>query len=358
MMARETGSGPAVNPVLVEVLRGDVVESRHRGAVAVVDADGQPVLTLGDTATPVYPRSAIKILQALPLVESGAADAWGFTDAELALACASHNGEPRHAATAAAMLAKLGLDADDLGCGTHWPTRKASSAALNRAGEKPSALHNNCSGKHAGMLAVAKQLGLPLAGYTETSHPVQQLARDAIGALTGVDMEAAPCGRDGCSVPTWALPLPALALGFARVAAAAAGQPAGLPPARAAACARLFRAATANPFMVAGTGRYCTAVMQLAPGRVFVKLGAEGVYCGAVPERGWGIAVKCDDGAERGASAIMTALLQKTGLVAPGQYAEIPGMDLTLKNLNGYRVGEIRFAPALAGAGLPPARVG
>src|SRR6185295_10373924 len=148
------------NPVLVEALRGALTESRHRGAVAVVDADGAAVLALGDVAQPVYPRSAVKPLQALPLVESGAADRYGFGDEELALACASHGGEPPHIAVAARMLSRAGLDVGALECGTHWPTQQSSAQALARAGAAPSALHNNCSGKHAGFLCVACAAGV------------------------------------------------------------------------------------------------------------------------------------------------------------------------------------------------------
>ncbi|HSG96107.1 MAG TPA: asparaginase, partial [Afifellaceae bacterium] len=204
------------NPILVEVTRGNRVESRHRGAIAVFDADGRCVGSAGDIDEPVYPRSAVKAIQALPLVESGAADAFGYGDRELALAQASHGGEPDHVAVAAAMLHAAGLDESALRCGAQWPTHNASAAALRAAGEKPSALHNNCSGKHAGFLAVASHNGFPADGYIDPDHPLQQMVREVMESLTGAAHTADRRGIDGCSIPTYAAPLAALATGFAR----------------------------------------------------------------------------------------------------------------------------------------------
>src|SRR4051794_13566103 len=178
------------NPVLVEVLRGALIESRHRGAVAVVDAGGATVLALGDVARPVYPRSAVKPLQALPLVESGAADKYGLGDKELALACASHGGEPAHVEVASRMLARAGLDAGALECGAHWPNHQPSSQALARAGGAPSALHNNCSGKHSGFLCVACAAGAEHRGYVKPEHLVQREVRGALESLTGAGLSA------------------------------------------------------------------------------------------------------------------------------------------------------------------------
>ena len=279
------------NPVLVEVLRGALVESRHRGAVAVVDADGATVLALGDVAPPVYPRSAVKPIQALPLVESGAADRYGFGDEELALACASHGGEPAHVEVAQRMLARAGLDVGALECGTHWPTHQPSTQALARSGGAPSALHNNCSGKHAGFVCVACAAGVDHRGYVAADHLVQREVRAALEDLTGTALAEERCGIDGCAIPTWAVPLTALAHAFARF-----GTGRGLAPERAKAAARLRAACAAQPYYVAGTGRFCTEIMKRFGARVLVKTGAEGVFCGALPEQGLGIALKCDDG--------------------------------------------------------------
>jgi L-asparaginase II len=195
------------NPALVEVMRGAMVESRHHGAVAVVDTDGATVFALGDVTQPVYPRSAVKAIQALPLIESGAADQYGFGDEELALACASHGGEPRHVEVASRMLARLGLHGAALECGAHWPSHQASTQGLAREGRAPSALHNNCSGKHAGFICVACAAGIDHRGYVAATHTVQREVRAALEGLTGVGLSEDQCGIDGCSIPTFAVPL-------------------------------------------------------------------------------------------------------------------------------------------------------
>ncbi|MER8780976.1 asparaginase [Mesorhizobium sp. M1006] len=294
------------NPVLVEVLRGAIVESAHRGAVAVFDADGKPVWEIGDTAQPVFPRSAVKAIQALPLVESGAADAYGFGDRELALACASHSGEPPHVELARAMLAKAGLDETALECGAHWPSSHGATLALARAGRVPNALHNNCSGKHSGFLCTCVHSGIAHRGYVKAGHASQEMVREAMQAVTGAAHDADHRGTDGCSIPTYAVPLRSFALGFARMATGA-----GFEPVRARAAKRLLSACMAEPFFVAGTGRSDVAMMDAAPGRIFVKGGAEGVFCAALPELGLGIALKCDDGAGRAAEVMVAAVLAK-----------------------------------------------
>jgi L-asparaginase II len=294
------------NPVLVEVTRGAVVESAHRGAVAVFDADGKSVFEIGDTSRPVFPRSAVKAIQALPLVESGAADAYGFGNRELALACASHSGEPSHVELAQAILAKAGLDKTALECGAHWPSSHDATIALARAGGSPNPLHNNCSGKHSAFLCTCVHAGIAHHGYVKAGHPFQEMVRDAMQAVTGAAHNVDHCGTDGCSIPTYAVPLKSFALGFARMATGR-----GFAPQRAQAAKRLLSACMAEPFLVAGTGKADVALMQAAPGRIFVKTGAEGVYCAALPELGLGIALKCDDGAGRAAEVMIAAVLAK-----------------------------------------------
>jgi len=333
------------DPVLVEVLRGAVVESRHRGAVAVVDADGASVLALGDIDRPVFPRSAVKALQALRLIETGAADRYGLTDQELALACASHNGEPGHVATAQAMLARIGLDATALRCGAHPPMHMPSLVALCRAGVEPSALHNNCSGKHAGFLCLACALGADPRGYLEPDHPVQREVKATIESVTGATLGDDCRGVDGCSVPTWAVPLKHLALGFARL-----GTGHGLAPERAKAAARLRAACATHPWHVAGTGRFCTEVMQRLGARAFVKVGAEGVYLGTLPEAGLGIAVKCDDGGARAAEVVMAALIMRFGKLSEAERAAVDHLVRpTLRNWNGIAIGALRPTAILVG---------
>jgi len=332
------------SPVLVEVIRGSLLESEHRGRVAVIDADGNAVLRLGDVARPVFPRSAVKPLQALPLVETGAADRFGFGDEELAVASASHAGEPAHVALVERMLGRAGLDAAALVCGAHPPIHAPSAQALARSGREPSALHNNCSGKHAGFLCVACAMEANPAGYADPAHPVQRAVKAAIEGIAGVALEDRSRAIDGCSVPTWALPLEKLAHGFARF-----GTGRGLDPHRAQAAARIRAACAANPYLVAGTGRFCTRVMAHFGGRVLVKGGAEGVLCGALPEAGLGIAVKCDDGAARAAEVVMAALISRLlALDDADRGALAPLVQPGLRNWNGVEVGVMRPSDLLA----------
>ena len=341
------------NPVLVELQRGDMVESVHAGAFAVLDADGGVRLAVGDIDRPVYPRSAVKMLQALPLVESGAAERLGLTDAELALACASHNGEPAHAETAASMLAKAGVDASVLECGAHWPYHEASARHLAASGGEPIALHNNCSGKHSGFVCLAclmtggADLRGFLQGYVRPEHSVMREVTAALESTTATRLAdgAAPRGTDGCSIPTYGVPLRQLALAFARW-----GTGVGLRPGQAQAAARLRQAVAAAPFMVAGSGRFDTVVMERFSGRVFCKVGAEGVYCAALPELGLGVAVKMDDGnTARAVEVVMASLLEALLPVAEDADAEfLRGLGrLVLRNWNGIEVGQLRASPAL-----------
>ena len=292
------------NPVLVEVTRGPRIESRHRGAIAVVDADGRRFASIGDIETPIFPRSAVKPIQGLPFVESGAADAYHFGDVELALACASHGGEPRHVAGVTAMLAAAGLEANALECGASWPANEDARIALAKSGGGPTAVHDNCSGKHTGFLATAIHAGWDHRGYVAHDHPVQQGVHDALADLTGAELDERARGVDGCSIPTYAIPLEKLARGFARFVTGA-----GLSPDRASAARQLIRACQAEPFLVAGTGRFDTDAMTQFGSRLLVKVGGEGVFCAGFPELGLGVAVKCDDGAGRGAEMIMASVI-------------------------------------------------
>ncbi len=302
------------NPVLVNTLRGDVVENRHRGAIAVCDPRGRVMHGWGDIDRLVYPRSAIKTLQALPLIETGAADHFSLDQAELALACSSHGGEPGHTRAVHAWLARVGLDDDALECGPHAPLHVKSAEALLLDRVTPGRIHNNCSGKHAGMLTTAKFLGEETRGYIEREHPAQQRWFDALGEMAGVDMRQLPCSRDGCGIPVVAMPLHSIATAFARVAA-----PDGLPAGRADAIARLADAIGANPFMVAGSGRLCTEVMQLTGRRLLVKTGADGVFTAALAEKGIGIALKIDDGSREAAEVALLAVLRYLGALHPDE---------------------------------------
>jgi L-asparaginase II len=347
-----------MNPQLVEATRGGIVESAHRGALAIVDAHGAVHTALGDTARPVFARSAIKVLQALPLVTSGAADAFKLNDEELALACASHNGEARHVATAAGVLAKAGLDAAALECGAHWPQHEVAQRELGASGSVLTALHNNCSGKHAGFLCVgclmARAQGRDarafVRGYVHAEHPVMREVSAALQAATDCELSNAPTGTDGCSIPTFGIPLTQLALAFARVATGV-----DLSAERARAAQRLRMAVAKAPFFVAGTGRFDTRVMQRLGERVFCKVGAEGVYCAALPQQGLGVAIKIDDGNNaRAAEVVMAAVIEALVRLSDDERSFMRAFsDLTLKNWNSIVVGALRATAALRQE-LPP----
>ena len=331
------------NPVTVEVLRGNLVESRHRGMAVVMDGAGDVVFSAGDVDGGVFPRSACKAMQALPLVESGAADAYGFGDRELAFACASHSGEDAHVQLAASMLAKAGKDVETLECGAHWSSDQKTIIHQARTLEKPSALHNNCSGKHSGFICTCVHTGMETKGYVDYDHPLQAEIRATMESLTGAAIGHDNCGVDGCSIPTYAIPLKGLAHGFAKMVT---GQ--GLEQARAKASRRLIDACMAQPFYVAGTGRTCTKLMEIAPGQIFAKTGAEGVFVAALPQQGIAMAVKCEDGTTRAAEAMIAALLARYfEKDSSEQQALLSMANRSLKNWNGIHVGDIRVTTRL-----------
>jgi L-asparaginase II len=326
------------NPILIEQTRGAFVENRHRGAFVVCDADGTVIASAGDIARPVFPRSAIKSIQALAMFTSGAAEKFGLSDRELALACASHHGEDVHALGVAGFLNHVGLTAADLECGAHQPSNAKSRETLRDEGLKPSQLHNNCSGKHSGMLSVALALGAPTAGYVEREHAVQREVRRVVETVIGETLSVDRCGRDGCSIPTWAAPLSAFARGFARMAT---GQ--GLPDPMPAAARRIFDAATSNPLLVAGTGHFDTQVMEAFAGRVMQKGGAEGVQCGAIRDRGWGYALKIDDGNMQASVTAAAELLATLARPDEEQLAVLaPFRTPVIRNVRDFDVGEMR----------------
>ncbi len=325
-------------PVLVEATRGDLVESSHRGSVAVVDAGGKVVLSLGDIDRPVYPRSAIKPLQALPLLETGAAEAFGLGDVELALACASHGGTARQARCVAEWLGRVGLTEADLACGCQSPSHGDSRKAMIRSGAVPTALHNNCSGKHAGMLTTAVHCGDVPKGYLASGHPVQQRVFDALTETCDVDVRGATAGIDGCGIPVVAMPLSAIARGMARFAS-----PVSASERRVAATTRLRQAMAAEPELVAWDGHLVTDVLRTTNGRVIVKNGAEGVFCAALPALGLGVALKIADGASRAAEvAIMGTLVRLGALQDAEQQALAERLRVPLRNWAGTLVGSLR----------------
>jgi L-asparaginase II len=331
------------NPVLVEITRGNRVESFHRGLVAVVDGAGKTVFSAGDIETPVFPRSACKAMQALPLVESGAADAYGFGAKELALASSSHSGEPEHVALAASMLRAAGRDEATLECGAHWSFEQAVLIDQVRSLDRPTALHNNCSGKHAGFICACCHTGQDPKGYVTYEHPLQAEIRDTMRDLTGAFVGEETCGVDGCSIPTYAVPLKAFAHGFAKMTT---GE--GISALRAKASRRIMDACMTEPFYVAGTKRTCTRLMQAAPGRIFAKTGAEGVFCAAIPELGIAMAIKCEDGATRAADTMVAGVLARFFKDNDEIHERLFGIaNHTMRNWNGIEVGTVRLGEVL-----------
>jgi L-asparaginase II len=325
------------NPILIEITRGELVESVHTGALAVSRPNGELLLSIGNIHRPVYPRSAVKAFQAIPVFETGAADALEFSDADIALACASHSGTEAHVSRASDILSRAKLSERDLGCGAHMPMGEETMRRLLQSGTVPNQLHNNCSGKHAAMVGTCAHCGNPVAGYTDVTHPHQQRIAQVLADVMGDGFDARCYGIDGCSAPNWAVPLKDLANGFAKLAT---GE--GLSKDRAKISQRIMRACWAAPEMVAGPGRLDTTVMTELPGRVFTKTGAEGVYCGAFPELGLGFALKIDDGNPRASMAVAEWLIRHLIPAAPAFDALGP-----MKNWRGTRVGDIRTAEAL-----------
>lgn len=323
---------------MAELWRGGRVESRHLGHAAIVDGSGALVEGWGEPGTVIYPRSSCKMVQALPLIESGAADAAGLTDRHLALACASHNGAAIHTEAVADWLSGLGLAEADLRCGPQWPDDRAANAALVCAGAEPCQIHNNCSGKHAGFLTLGRHLA---AGpeYIDPDHPVQRAVRQAFEEVT--DEPTPGYGIDGCSAPNFACTVTGLARAMARFAAADEGD------ARGRAMVRLRRAMVAHPELVAGEGRACTALMRAMDG-VAVKTGAEAVFVAIVPQKRLGIAVKIADGGTRAAELAIAALLVRLGVLDPAHPATRSYLDAPVLSRRGLLAGAFRAA-----AGFP-----
>lgn len=336
---------------LVEVWRGPIIESLHRGHLVAVDGDGKTVAELGAPETVTFIRSSAKPFQAIPLITSGAADRFGFTDQEIAIGCGSHSGEPTHVETVQSMLKKIGLNKDALKCGVHEPFSVEVARELAMKQQSPSVLQNNCSGKHAGMLAVAKHLGAPLESYDDPSHPVQQLILQIVSNFSAVPVDQIVIGTDGCAAPVFGLPVRAMALMYARLV----NPTTDFAPALKDAGRRIVNTMIHFPEMVGGsTGRLDTEMIQAGNGRLISKIGAEGVYTiGVLPCADWpnglGLALKVEDGDDRRARppAVIEALrqlgvLHGSEITALATYAPTP-----ITNRRGERVGEARAAFSL-----------
>ncbi|MCG8491412.1 MAG: asparaginase [Sneathiellales bacterium] len=332
---KKVDASSSVSPLMVNISRGSMVESRHQVTAVISDAHGKILKSYGETDRPVYLRSAIKPLQALPLVESGAADAFNLTSKEISLACASHTGEDIHVEAVLDWLRKIGRTIDDLECGSHWPTYRPAERALAAAGKTPTTAHNNCSGKHTGFLTTSVHLNEDHKGYINLDHPVQKRLVKVLEDFTDLDLSGAPVGIDGCSIPTLGIPLSNAALAIARFA-----NPEKLSEERAAACKKIQAAIAEQPEMIAGSDRLCTALNRSAKGKVIAKVGAEGVYLAALPESGLGIAMKAQDGNTRGVEIALGQLLEELGIMTEEMHREMDEFVLpTYKNWNDIEVG-------------------
>lgn len=322
-------------PISVSVGRGAVPESSHLVHAVVADRSGA-VASWGDARYPTMPRSAIKSIQLLPMIRSGAADAWAVSDDEIALAASSHGAESDHVARVRSWLDRIGCSEADLECGPTPPLTASAAVALHQSGTTPSAVHNCCSGKHTGFLTVARHLGVPTAGYLDPDHPVQQAVTASIEEMTGTSMSGLTPGIDGCGIPVWTLPLEQLATGMARLA-----DPHDLPDDVADAARRTVAALTPpdRAWLVSGTGRAETIIAAHATEPIVSKGGAEGVFMGCLPSRGIGFACKAQDGSLRGVESATAALLTHLGAMEPND--ELPR---SVHNSRGEIVGQISVA--------------
>lgn len=338
---------------LVEVTRGEITESVHYGAFCIADRGGQLLAQAGDPKYVTFPRSSLKPFQALPFIEQGGAEHFGLTGEEIAILCASHAGTALHTSVLEGMHQKIGAHEEDLSCGVHWPYDKNTREAMMLAGQSPTAFHHNCSGKHTGMLALAKLLDAPLKDYLNLQHPVQVTVRETIGEFSGIEPKRMPVGIDGCSAPVYGMSMEKMAQAVAKMA-----DPTGLEPKRKAACQLITSTMTINPVMVAGPGQFDTDLMSVTKGKVFSKGGAEGyLIIGVLPDAihknspGIGIAIKISDGDARGrarASVGLTILeamgvLDQNDLERLDSYGNVP-----VRNWRKLEVGEVRSVFSLA----------
>jgi L-asparaginase II len=330
-------------PILVEVRRGAIVESWHRGAIVVAEPDGKVITRLGDDALITSTRSTIKPIQAIPFITSGAADHFSVDERELAIVCASHEGEPIHTETVAGMLGRAGLDESALRCGAHAPYSLDTAKSLEAAGRPFTQLHNNCSGKHTGMLMTAVLRGLPLDDYVSAEHPVQREIVSTFARMADLD-ENLPAAIDGCSAPTFGVPLRSLAIAFARLV-----NPSVEDSAAAGAVHRIVAAMINHPEMVGGTkGRFDTELLRAGHGKLICKVGAEAAYsiavlpCERFP-RGAGIAFKMEDGSYRGLGPAVVETLAQLGVLTDDEVRQLATYHRPLiENRRGQNVGEVR----------------
>ena len=330
--------------ILAQVIRGETVESIHRGHLIVVDGDGKMLHSLGNPETVTFWRSSAKAFQAIPFLRNGAADRFGYTEKEIALACGSHSGEKIHVETAAKMLERINLTEADLLCGAHFPFDEERTAEMMKAGEEPTQLHNNCSGKHAAMLAFCRHANADIKTYEQLEHPLQKAILECVAEFTDVPAGAIKIGIDGCAAPNFAVPISAMAKAFARLVS----PPPNFDEATKNACHRIVAAMINFPEMIGGSIRLDTMLMQAASGKLISKIGAEGVFSAAVLPcekypKGLGIAFKIEDGDDKRARAVVSVeLLRQIGIFDTETLAEIS--PIQMKNRRGDWVGKVEAA--------------
>jgi L-asparaginase II len=319
-----------MNPVLVEVYRGNVLESFHRGVVCVVNNKGEITFSLGDVEQLCYPRSAMKLLQVIPFIVDGGMQKFGITLEEIAIMCGSHNAEPEHLRVVNSILQKIGLEKDALQCGPQYPSSKRDANLLIKADEKPQHIHNNCSGKHAGMLAACVLNGWSTENYINPQHPLQQRILDICSLMYEYPKEKMAIALDGCSAPIFSVPVYNQALGFKNLVTNTQFDQ-NIQDA----CAIIVKAVSAYPFMVAGTGRYCTDMMNITAPKIIGKTGAEGIFCMTFTEQQLGVCIKIDDGKMLPQYNVAQALIEASGLISKGDYAPLhPYAAAEIKNFN------------------------
>ncbi len=327
-----------MNPILVEVYRNKVLESFHRGVVCVVDRNGNIIYSEGDIQQICYPRSAMKLIQVMPLLELGGMERFGFTLEEIAVMCGSHNAEPEHLRVVNSILQKIGLDKENLKCGPQYPTSKRDADELIRKSEKPHHIHNNCSGKHAGMLALCKLLDLEIDDYLNPNHPIQTLILQYVEEMYEYPKEKMVTALDGCSAPIYSIPIYNQALAFKNIV-----NTDSYSTERRFACDTIVQAMSTYPFMVAGSKRYCSDMMKVCGSRIIGKTGAEGLFCMSLLQEQIGVCIKIDDGKMLPQYNVAQALVEATGIYNEEILQPLNNYKRAeLNNFNKFVTGEIK----------------
>lgn len=335
-----------MNPILVEVYRGGLLESFHRGVVCVVNQQNEIIFGVGDTEQLCYPRSAMKLLQVIPLIINGGIEKFNFTLEEIAVMCGSHNAESEHLRVVNSILQKIGLNPDDLNCGRQYPSSKKDANALIKADVKPHHIHNNCSGKHAGMLATCVLMNWPIEDYINPNHSLQKVIKEICALMYEYPEQQMITALDGCSAPIFSVPVKNQAIAYKNLVSHN-----HLPDAVKAACEVVVKAVSAYPFMVAGSKRYCTDMMQITAPKIIGKTGAEGIFCMTFTEQKLGVCIKIDDGKMLPQYNVAQALVNASGLFSADELAPLQHhLQAPIANFNKLTTGEIKVSEQLMDA--------